>query len=217
MITLRGGLEGHLQLATARFEDIDLSRERSALQTELDGVCETLRQRYEGTSWPEIPGVGETRSLYKAIGLDPTKVRPSSEALLRRVLKGQPLYQVNLLVDTVNLCSLEFQLSYGVYDWDSLVPPIEARLGQPGESYPGIRKGPVHLEGRICLADEKGAFGNPTSDSARASISEATRQALVVIFAPVTMKTSLLTKRLEQTAERISRFTGARQAVASPP
>jgi len=210
MIPLHGELASHLQLATARFEGVDLSRDRSALQAELSQVCEKLRQRYQGTAWLDIPGVAETRSLYKAIGLDPTKVRPSSEALLRRVLKGQSLYEVNLLVDTVNLCSLEFQLSYGVYDLDSLEPPFEARLGRPGESYPGIRKGPVHLEGRICLADGKGAFGNPTSDSLRASISEKTKRALVVIFAPRAMKQDLLTKRLGETAQRVSRFTGAR-------
>ena len=210
MIRLSGELGNHLRLANAQFEDVDLSKDRSALQSELDGVCETLRKRYQGMGWLEIPGVAETRSLYKAIGLDPTKVRPSSEALLRRVLKSQPLYQVNLLVDTVNLCSLEFQLSYGVYDLETLAPPIEARLGRPGESYPGIRKGPVNLGGRICLADEKGPFGNPTSDSARASISEKTRRALVVIFAPYAMKQDLLARRLDQTVERVSRFTWAR-------
>ena len=211
MITLSGELGDHLRLATARFDGVDLTRDRTALQSELEGVCETLRKRYQGIGWLEIPGVAETRALYKAIGLDPTKVRPSSEALLRRVLKGQPLYQVNLLVDTVNLCSLEFQLSYGVYDLETLTPPIEARLGRIGESYAGIRKGPVHLAGRICLADEQGPFGNPTSDSARASISPNTRQALVVIFAPHAMEQGLLTKRLDQTLERVCRFTAARQ------
>jgi DNA/RNA-binding domain of Phe-tRNA-synthetase-like protein len=215
MITLSGELGSHLQLATASFDNVDLSRDRSALQADLASVCESLCKRYQGTPWLEIPGVAETRSLYKAIGLDPTKVRPSSEALLRRVLKGEPLYQVNLLVDTVNLCSLEFQLSYGVYDLETVVPPIEARLGRSGESYPGIRKGPVHLDGRICLADEKGPFGNPTSDSARASISENTRRALVVIFAPSTMKKDLLARRLERTVERVSRFTGAQHIVGS--
>ncbi len=211
MITLSGELGNHLQLATAQFEGVDLSRDRSALHSELDGVCESIRKRYEGTARLAIPGVAETRSLYKAIGLDPTKVRPSSEALLRRVLKGQSLYQVNLLVDTVNLCSLEFQLSYGVYDLETLALPIEARLGRPGESYPGIRKGPVHLDGRICLADQGGPFGNPTSDSARAAISEKTQQALIVIFAPSAMKQDLLARRLDQTVERVSRFTGAQR------
>ena len=216
MISLSGELIDHLQLATVELEDVDLSRDRSPLQTELAGVCESLRQRYQGKGWLEIPGVAETRSLYKAIGLDPTKVRPSSEALLRRILKGQSIYEVNLLVDTVNLCSLEFQLSYGVYDRDALEPPFEARLGRTGESYAGIRKGPVHLEGRICLADGKGPFGNPTSDSARASISENTRRALIVIFAPNAMKQDRLARRLHQTVDRVSRFTGARAVEVSP-
>ena len=209
MITLGGDLANRLRLAAAQFEGVDLSRDGSALRRELDGVCVSLRERYQGKGWLEIPGVAETRALYKAIGLDPTKVRPSSEALLRRVLKGQPLYQVNLLVDTVNLCSLDFQLSYGVYDLERLTPPIEARLGRPGEAYAGIRKGPVHLEGRICLADATGPFGNPSSDAARSAITVGTREALVVIFAPMEMARESLAKRLSETVERIARLTGA--------
>ena len=203
-------LQGALRLATAQLTDVDLSRDRSELEAELERVCTRLREQFTGASWLEIPGVAETRALYKAIGLDPTKVRPSSEALLRRVLKGQALYNVNLLVDTVNLCSLEFQLSYGVYDLKTLSLPIEARLGRSSESYPGIRKGPVHLDGRICLVDREGPFGNPTSDSLRAAISADTRETLIVIFAPHGMKKADLDRRLEQTTERVSRFTGAR-------
>jgi DNA/RNA-binding domain of Phe-tRNA-synthetase-like protein len=209
------GLEKHLQLATAQFEDVDLSRDRSQLERELDGVCDSLRKRYRGAAWLEIPGVAETRALYKAIGLDPTKVRPSSEALLRRVLKGQALYRVNLLVDAVNLCSLDFQLSYGLYDLGQLTPPLDARIGRPGESYPGIRKGPVHLEGRICLADATGPFGNPSSDSARAAITEDTRTALVVVFAPAGLAKESLAERLDQTVERVARLTGARHVSSS--
>jgi DNA/RNA-binding domain of Phe-tRNA-synthetase-like protein len=214
-VRLSPGLGKHLQLAAAQFEDVDLSRDRSQLQTELDGVCDSLRKRYRGAAWLEIPGVAETRALYKAIGLDPTKVRPSSEALLRRVLKGQALYRVNLLVDAVNLCSLDFQLSYGLYDLGQLTPPLDARIGRPGENYPGIRKGPVHLEGRICLADATGPFGNPSSDSARAAITEDTRTALVVVFAPAGLAKESLAERLDQTVERVARLTGARHVSSS--
>jgi DNA/RNA-binding domain of Phe-tRNA-synthetase-like protein len=209
-IRLSDALANRLQLAVAEFDRVDLGRDPAELRAELERVCAMLRDRYQGKGWLEIPGVSETRALYKAIGLDPTKVRPSSEALLRRVLKGQALYEVNLVVDTINLCSLEFQLSYGVYDLGTLTPPIEARLGRPGEAYAGIRKGPVHLDGRICLADQEGPFGNPTSDSARAAISEKSREILVVIFAPHGMNKDRLAQRLEQTAERVSLFAGAR-------
>ena len=112
--------------------------------------------------------------MYRRIGLDPTKTRPSSEALLRRVRKGDRLPRINTLVDICNWCSLEFQLPYGLYDVAALQPPVVLRIGRAGESYPGIRKDVVNVADRLTLADQAGPFGNPTSDSARAMVTEAT-------------------------------------------
>src|ERR1700733_3925677 len=124
------------------------------------------------------------RAMYKRVGLDPTKTRPSSEALLRRVRRGDPLPRINSLVDVINWCSLESQLPFGLYDLARLVGAVRLRVGQAGESYAGIRKDVVHVGGRLVLADEAGPFGNPTSDSARTMVTTATVAALVVIFAP---------------------------------
>src|SRR5688572_13856449 len=77
--------------------------------------------------------VAAVRTMYKRTGLDPTKTRPSSEALLRRVRKGDPLPRINSLVDVCNWCSLEFQLPYGLYDFAHIVGDIELRLGREGE------------------------------------------------------------------------------------
>jgi len=74
MITLGSDLANRLRLAAAQFEGVDLSRDGSALRRELDGVCGSLQERYQGKGWLEIPGVAETRALYKAIGLDPETV-----------------------------------------------------------------------------------------------------------------------------------------------
>src|SRR5262245_65973089 len=104
------------------------------------------------------------RTMYKRIGLDPTKRRPSSEALLRRVRRGEPLPRVNSMVDVCNWCSLEFQLPYGLYDAAHIRGGVVLRLGQSGDSYPGIRKDDVNVDGRITLADDVGPFGNPTSE-----------------------------------------------------
>ena len=122
--------------------------------------------------------------MYRRIGLDPTKTRPSSEALLRRVRKGDRLPRINRLVDICNWCSLEFQLPYGLYDLARIEPPIELRLGAEGEEYEGIRKDVVHVAGRMTLADVRGPFGNPTSDSARSMVTPATVRALCTVFAP---------------------------------
>jgi DNA/RNA-binding domain of Phe-tRNA-synthetase-like protein len=150
------------------------------------------------------------RAMYKRVGLDPTKTRPSSEALLRRVRRGEPLPRINSMVDVCNWCSLEFQLPYGLYDLSHVEgDAVEMRLGRDGESYPGIRKDDVHVAGRICLADARGPFGNPTSDSARTMVTSATTDALVVVFAPASVDATRLTRVLDVTAQRMAEFTGA--------
>ncbi|MGE5836305.1 MAG: B3/4 domain-containing protein [Acidobacteriota bacterium] len=146
------------------------------------------------------------RTMYKRVGIDPTKTRPSSEALLRRVRRGDELPRINSLVDVVNWCSLESQLPFGLYDADRIHGSIELRLGRPGEEYPGIRKDTVHVAGRLTLADDRGPFGNPTSDSARTMVTEATTRVLVVIFAPVSIPPAVVDRVAATTAERIAEY-----------
>ena len=152
------------------------------------------------------------RTMYKRIGLDPTKTRPSSEALLRRVRKGDPLPRINSMVDVCNWCSFEFQLPYGLYDAAHIDGDPTLRLGLEGESYPGIRKDDVHVGGRMTLADARGPFGNPTSDSARTMVTTATTRALLVVFAPRDLETRRLAQVLDVTSQRMQQFTGCREA-----
>jgi DNA/RNA-binding domain of Phe-tRNA-synthetase-like protein len=155
--------------------------------------------------------VAAVRTMYKRVGLDPTKTRPSSEALLRRVRKGDPLPRINSLVDVCNWCSLEFQLPYGLYDAAHVDGDIELRLGREGESYPGIRKDDVNVAGRLTLADARGPFGNPTSDSARTMVTTSTTSAIVVVFAPAEMSAARLSQVLDATVARMGEFTGCRE------
>jgi DNA/RNA-binding domain of Phe-tRNA-synthetase-like protein len=152
------------------------------------------------------------RAMYRRVGLDPTKTRPSSEALLRRVRRGDPIPRINTMVDVCNWCSLEFQLPYGLYDADRLEGDIELRIGRPGESYPGIRRDAVHVGGRITLADRRGPFGNPTADSARTMVTTATTRALVVVFAPREITVHRLEHVLDVTSARMADFTACREA-----
>jgi DNA/RNA-binding domain of Phe-tRNA-synthetase-like protein len=152
------------------------------------------------------------RTMYKHVGLDPTKTRPSNEALLRRVRKGQPLPRVNSLVDVINWCSVEFQLPYGLYDRRQIDGPVTLRLGRDGEEYAGIRKDVVHVAGRIALVDNAGPFGNPTSDSARTMVTSATTDALVVVFAPLDVDSTQLSRVLDTTGERMADIAGGREA-----
>jgi len=148
------------------------------------------------------------REMYRRVGLDPTKTRPSNEALLRRVRRGDAFPRVNALVDAVNLCSLEWQLPYGVYDRRALREPIAIRLGVEGEEYAGIRKDTVHVAGRLTAADVTGPFGNPTADSARAMVTPATVDALIVVYAPASAPGAALHHVLDRTAARVAATVG---------
>lgn len=154
---------------------------------------------------------GAARALYRAFGIDPTRTRPSSEALLRRVRRGEPLPRINTAVDVCNWCSLDVQLPYGLYDADAVEPPVELRRGGPGDEYAGIRKESVHLAGRLALFDRRGPFGNPTSDSARTMTTARTRAVLAVVFAPRAVPRDRMGRILDMTAARLAEYAEGRE------
>lgn len=157
------------------------------------------------------------RTMYKRVGIDPTKTRPSNEALLRRVRKGDTIPRINSLVDIVNWCSLEFQLPYGLYDLSKIVGPVTMRLGTEGEAYAGIRKDDVNVGGRITVADTVGAFGNPTSDSSRTMVTTATTDALVIVYAPSEIPRAQMQRVLDTTASRMADIAGGRESARALP
>ena len=146
------------------------------------------------------------RTMYKRVGLDPTKTRPSSEALLRRVRKGDELPRINSLVDVINWCSLETRVPFGLYDLARIDGDVTLRLGRADEAYAGIRKDTVHVGGRLTLADAAGPFGNPTSDSARTMVTPATTSALVVIFVPAPLPADVGDRARALTEARVRQF-----------
>ena len=152
------------------------------------------------------------RTMYKRVGIDPTKTRPSSEALLRRVRKGDALPRINSMVDVCNWCSFEFQLPYGLYDAAKIQGDVTLRIGRDGESYPGIRKDDVHVNGRIALVDAAGPFGNPTSDSARTMVTTETTRGLLVVFAPREVVTARLSHVMNVTSDRMQQYSGCVEA-----
>ena len=156
-----------------------------------------------------------TRTMYKRCGIDPTRTRPSSEALLRRIRRGDGLPRVNGLVDIINWCSAETQIAFGLYDLARLRPPVAIRLGDTGEGYDGIRKDRVNVEGRLTLADVDGPFGNPTSDSARTMTTPATTEVLVVLFVPADVPVATAQAAVDLTRARLAQYAGGEEVARS--
>ncbi len=145
-------------------------------------VLPAVRQAIQGKEWSEIPGVRGSRAAYKAFGRNPGRYRVSSEALLRRVRRGDDLYRINSVVDVNNLLSVESGLSAGSYDLDALRGPVTLRKAGPGEGYTGIGKDFLDLENLLVLADQEGIFGSSLSDSTRAMVTETSRHILTVLY-----------------------------------
>ena len=130
----------------------------------------------------ESAQVETTRKAYKALGKDPARYRGSAEALLRRVVAGKGLPQINAVVDVINLVSVESRLPIGLYDLGHVVGNIVFRAGREGETYKGIGKYDLNLEGLPLFADTVGPHGSATSDSERTMVTAATKQVLAVII-----------------------------------
>jgi DNA/RNA-binding domain of Phe-tRNA-synthetase-like protein len=181
-----------------------------ALRAEIAAVAGTLRDRYAGREPSQIEGLQPARDLYKGLGVDPTRLRPSSEALLRRVLRGEELPAINTLVDTNNLCSLDFLLPIGLHDLNAVRGGLTMRRGRALEGYEGIGKAYQSVEGRLVVADGTGACGSPTSDSVRTMITGSTAHALMVIYGPGTYSADQMAEHARVAGERLLRFTAGR-------
>jgi DNA/RNA-binding domain of Phe-tRNA-synthetase-like protein len=130
----------------------------------------------------ESPEIVATRAAYKALGKDPARYRGSAEALLRRVVGGKGLPQINAVVDAINLVSVESRLSIGLYDLVQVEGDITFRAGRSGETYKGIGKFDLNLEGLPVFADARGPHGSPTSDSERTMVTGETRRVTAIII-----------------------------------
>ena len=152
------------------------------LWKEIETLCNKFRKELTTESLKEITSIAATRRVYKVCGKDPSRYRPASEALIRRVLQGKELYRLNTLVDLVNLASIAYGYSIGGFDADKFEgDTLTLGIGREGEPYEGIGRGMLNIHGLPVYRDAKGGIGTPTSDNERTKITEETRHLVVLI------------------------------------
>ena len=213
--SLDSGLAGSARLGLVRAAPVAVGPSSPALESEIETTRAGLAAAHAGHSPAEIPGLEPARRLYRSFGIDPTRTRPSSEALLRRLLQGKPLPRIVNAVDLCNLCALWFLLPIGLYDAETIHGAVTLRRGGAGESYAGVRKEIVHLEGRPVLSDDEGPFGNPTADSMRTCVTPATRSLLMVVFAPAMFPAEELQANIRRAATGMQRYLAPADATVA--
>ncbi len=210
-IRLADEVRDRLQCGVLVLENVQVTPDENAAQETVE-IARGLVEKYRDLLPSAIAALAPARVLYKSFGMDPSRHRPSSEALLRRVLKGKELYRINSAVDSCNLASLRFLLPVGMYDLDLVAGDVSICVGAEGDHYEGIRKGAVNVGQRLALYDAKGPFGSPTSDSDRTSVSETTVRILAVIFAPKDSALTDMSENVDLFADVFARHCGARTA-----
>ncbi|NGQ95070.1 hypothetical protein G3578_07710 [Brevibacillus sp. SYP-B805] len=169
-------------LGVIRYAGVSLADSPKLLRGRINLFVESLRIERDAAAITEIDGVREWRSAFKKLGIDPSRYRPSSEALIRRLLAGNPFFWINSGVDVNNFLSIYYALPYGLYDADKLTGPITCRLGGAEDRYDALNGRDVHMQGKLLLADQHGPFGSPIVDSVRTSVTPSARELLQVIF-----------------------------------
>ncbi len=198
-----------LKLGFLRLTDCRVAVSSDALRKIYDEVANAARERFADTPFGEHPVAGGVRRMFKSAGIDPSRYRPSGEALVRRILKGHALYHINCIVDINNICSIESLFPLGAYDREHIIGDVNIRLGRSDEIYRGIGK-EINIAGKLVSADSEGAFGSPIADSDRTKISEKSRKILILLYAPESTEDSEIRHTLERFSDLASEHAGAK-------
>lgn len=162
--------------------DVENSAYSEELWKLIDDQCEKFRQTLTTDTVKDISAIAATRRVYKACGKDPSRYRPSSEALIRRVLQGKQLYQIDTLVDLINLASITYGYSIGGFDAGKFSgDTLSLGVGREGEPYEGIGRGMLNIAGLPVYRDAIGGVGTPTSDNERTKMGLATRRLVALV------------------------------------
>ena len=161
---------------------VENSSYNAELWDEIRRLGEQCRATLTTETLKDQPSIAATRRVYKACGKDPSRYRPASEQLIRRMLQGKELYQIDTLVDLLNVASIAYGYSIGGFDADKFAgDTLTLGVGREGEPYEGIGRGTLNIAGLPVYRDNQGGVGTPTSDSERTKITLQTRHLVVLI------------------------------------
>lgn len=190
------------------YRDITVGSSPQMLKGRIRLFQESLHLDLEDKEMKDIPGVAEWRSIFKDTGTDPSRYRPSIEALYRRIKKGQFLEPFNSAVDLNNFFSLKYEIPFGIYDVSKLDGDVTLAVGDDSASYEGLNGREIKLNNMLHTSDGGGPFGSPFVDSRRTAVSEGTNSALHVVYFKPSMEVSECEEMLAAISEMFLQVHG---------
>ncbi|MCF6094593.1 hypothetical protein L1765_11540 [Microaerobacter geothermalis] len=200
-------LNPSLSLGILIYRESSISDSPNELKEGITAFIDDLKFNYLNGKWQQIAGIEEWRQAFRRLGIDPSRYRPSSESLIRRIMQDKPMYWVNSAVDINNFFSIQYSLPMGIYHESQIKGNITLRLGREGESYEGLNGRQTSAEGKLVLCDEIGPFGSPVVDSTRTMITENSKDILQVIYS-ITDDPSELQQKCEKVSQCFLKING---------
>ena len=179
--------------------EVDVSPSHENILEFSKAVIDDIRSELTMEIISQKPTIKATKEAYRKLGKDPSRYRPSAEALTRRIVGGKALYRINNVIDILNLVSIKSGFSIGGYDANKIEGDIEFGIGNANEPYDAIGRGTLNIENLPIFRDSMGAFGSPTSDSVRTMVTDNTKRFLMIVID--FYRHNNLEQTLEQSAE----------------
>lgn len=200
-----------LTLGIALIKNIQIKRSDERLKAKIRKVQEKIRKQIKIGDLKNMPLIKAYRKFYWKIKIDPTKQRPSAEALIRRILRGKNIPSINTAVDAYNLASIETQIPIGAYDYDKIKEPITLRWSKPGEKFKEIGGRIEEIKRQLVISDNEKIINiYPHRDSDETKITEETKNILIIACGAPTVPMRNILEAAEKAAENIVKYCGGR-------
>lgn len=200
-----------LRVLTCQVKGVKVKRRSAGLEKLRKEIVNQMRERYDLESLKDLPTFRAYRNFFWRAGIDPTKNRPVAEALIRRILRGRPIPQINTLVDAYNLASIKTEIALAAFDADKLKGDLVMRFARRGERFLGIgMQRPMELEGgEVVVSDaEKLVAVYPHRDAEQAKINDGTEAALLMVCGVPEIGEETLLNAARVAIEYVTRFCG---------
>lgn len=174
----------NLGVLVSHIEGVTVEKSSNEFEKFRDNFFKKIKKKYTIESLKDIPIFRAYRDFFWKIGIDPTKIRPAAEALIRRVLADKPIPKINNVVDAYNLASIETEIALAAFDEGMLKGELLMRRAQNGEKFFGIGMDKaIELKGdEIVVSDEERLIAiYPHRDAENTKVANRTKNVMILV------------------------------------